>query len=165
MSVHRRPEVKIIVWRGNTQWAFVYSKFQDSWFISFYVHGSVHRESVSIIVQQDATIYSLLYFCKLLYMFRVVNPSIIRSTYNCNYSVWQWSPPWWKLEVPTSTTAEVSRDGWTIARCCNYSYMCSWWWMDLPPEACRAVYRNIINCIWSHLVGQFQFQLLQYSGS
>jgi hypothetical protein len=27
---------------------------------------------MSIIVQQDATIYSLLYFCKLLYMFRVV---------------------------------------------------------------------------------------------
>jgi len=43
----------------------------------------VHRESVSIIVQQYATIYSLLYFCKLLYMFRVVTPSIIRSTYNC----------------------------------------------------------------------------------
>jgi hypothetical protein len=27
---------------------------------------------MSIIVQQDATIYSLSYFCKLLYMFRVV---------------------------------------------------------------------------------------------
>jgi len=27
---------------------------------------------MSIIVQQDATIYSLLYFCKLLYMFRLV---------------------------------------------------------------------------------------------
>jgi hypothetical protein len=32
-----------------------------------------------IIVQKDATIYSLLYFCKLLYMFWVVTPSIIRS--------------------------------------------------------------------------------------
>jgi len=28
---------------------------------------------MSIIVQQDAIIYSLLYFCKLLYMFRVVS--------------------------------------------------------------------------------------------
>jgi len=46
----------------------------------------VHRESMSITVQQDATMYSSLYFCKLLYMFRVVSPSIIRSTYNCNYS-------------------------------------------------------------------------------
>jgi len=31
-----------------------------------YIHGSVHREATLIIVQQDATIYSLLYFCKLL---------------------------------------------------------------------------------------------------
>jgi hypothetical protein len=57
----------------------------------FYVYGSVHRESISIIVQQDATIYSLLCFCKLLYMFRVVIPPIIRSTYNCNYGIWHWS--------------------------------------------------------------------------
>jgi len=45
-------------------------------------------EPLSIIVQQDATIYSLLYFYKLLYMFRVVTPPIIRSTNNCNYSIW-----------------------------------------------------------------------------
>jgi hypothetical protein len=30
-----------------------------------------------------------------------------------------------------------------IARCCNYSYICSWWWVELSPETCRAVYRNI----------------------
>jgi len=46
---------------------------------------------LSIIFQQDATTYSLLYLCKLLYMFRVLNPPIIRSTYNCNYSIWHWS--------------------------------------------------------------------------
>ena len=57
----------------------------------FNVHGSVHRESMSINVQQYATIYSLLYFCKLLYMFLVVTPPIIRSTYNCNCSIWHWS--------------------------------------------------------------------------
>jgi len=34
-----------------------------TWFIVFYVHGSVHRESMLILVQQDATMYSLLYFC------------------------------------------------------------------------------------------------------
>jgi len=56
-------------------------------FVMFNVKGSVHRESMSIIVQQDATIYSLLYFCKLLCMFWVVTPPIIRSTYNCNYSI------------------------------------------------------------------------------
>jgi len=54
-------------------------------------HGSVHRESMPIIVQQDVTIYSLLYFCKLLYIFRVVTPPIIRSTYNFNCSIWHCS--------------------------------------------------------------------------
>jgi len=37
-----------------------------------------------------------------------------------------------------STTAEGNRDGLTSARCCNYSYMCSWWWVDLLPETCKA---------------------------
>jgi len=50
------------------------------------VHGSVHRESMQVIVQQDATMYSLLYFCKLLYcVLRMATPPIIRNTYNCNY--------------------------------------------------------------------------------
>jgi hypothetical protein len=120
---------------------------------------------MSIIVQQDATVYSLLYFCKLLYMLRVVTPPIIRSTYNRNYSIWHWSnrpcyvPLWWRGWNGSSssnlfTIAEGSRDGLTRARCCNYGYMCSWWWMELPPETCRAVYKNILNCIQSHLVGQ-----------
>jgi len=55
----------------------------------FYIHGSVHRESNLITVQQDATAFSLLYFCRQLYMFRVLTP-IIRSSYNCNYSLWYW---------------------------------------------------------------------------
>jgi hypothetical protein len=49
------------------------------------------RGLISIIVQQNATTYSLLYFCKLLYMFRMLIPPIIRSTCNCNYSIWHWS--------------------------------------------------------------------------
>jgi len=46
----------------------------------FYVHGSVHRESKSTIVQHDANTYILLYSFKLLYLFPVVSPPIIRST-------------------------------------------------------------------------------------
>ena len=41
--------------------------------LSFYIHGSVHRESNLIIVQQDATVFSLLHFCRQLYMFRDVD--------------------------------------------------------------------------------------------
>jgi len=80
-------------------------------------------ESVSIIVQQDATMYILLYFCELLYRSRVVTPPIIRSTYNCNYSIWHWSnfgkrsvssQPKMRGMDPSllpSAIAECSRDG------------------------------------------------------
>jgi len=82
------------------------------------------------------TVYYISVNCSL-YMFRVVTPPIIRSTCNCNYSMWHWSKRLCYLPL-SSTTAEGSRDGLTSARCCNYSYMCSWWWVELPPETCRA---------------------------
>jgi len=34
-------------------------------------------------------LFRLLYFCRQLYTFRVLTP-IIRSSYNCNYSIWYW---------------------------------------------------------------------------
>jgi len=36
-------------------------------------------------------LYSAYFICKLLYMFWVVSPPIIRSTNNCIYSIWYWS--------------------------------------------------------------------------
>jgi len=59
-------------------------------FSVFYINGSVHCESNLVTVQQDATVFSLLYFCRQLYMFLVLTP-IIRSWYSCNYSFWHWS--------------------------------------------------------------------------
>jgi len=87
------------------------------------LHGVTSKKTNLIIVQQDATVFSLLYFCRQLYMFGVLTP-IIRSSYSCNYSFWHWS---------TGSTAIRSR--------------C---WVG----TCRAAYRNIINWIQSHLVGQ-----------
>jgi len=29
----------------------------------------------------------------------------------------------------------------TNTRCCRYSCMRSWWWVEVPPETCRAVSR------------------------
>ena len=40
----------------------------------------------AIIVQQDVTVFSLLYICRQLYM---LTPTI-RSLYSCNYSFWYW---------------------------------------------------------------------------
>jgi len=37
-------------------------------------------EVMPIIVEQDSTLYSLLYYCELLYTFRVIPSPIIRST-------------------------------------------------------------------------------------
>jgi hypothetical protein len=39
----RRPEVKVILWRGSIQWDDVYSKFHDSWFVSVCsTNGQIH---------------------------------------------------------------------------------------------------------------------------
>ena len=45
--------------------------------------------SLGVSAQNDATVFSLLYFCRQLYMFRALTP-IIWISYNCNYSFWHW---------------------------------------------------------------------------
>ena len=69
----------------------------------FNVHGSVHCKYILIYsyIQQDAMLHSLfIYFWKVLYMFRVVSPLNIRSTYNCIYSIWH-------LQVPDAVDTVV----------------------------------------------------------
>jgi len=56
--------------------------------------------------------------------------------------------PGWPVDQLTQLTQLTS------ARSCNYSCTSSWWWVSTP-ETCRTVYRNVINWIQSHLVGQF----------
>jgi hypothetical protein len=41
----------------------------------------------------------------------------------------------------SSTMAAGSGKGVTNTRCCRYSCMRSWWWVEVPPETCRAVAR------------------------
>jgi hypothetical protein len=41
----------------------------------------------------------------------------------------------------SSTIAADSSNGVTNTRCCRYRCMRSWWWVEVPPETCRAVYR------------------------
>jgi len=38
-------------------------------------------------------------------------------------------------------------------RSCNYSCTSCWWWLSTA-ETCRAAYKNVMNWIQSHLVGQ-----------
>jgi hypothetical protein len=53
----------------------------------FNAHGSVHCKNILIYIQQMQR-YTFYFIWKLLYMFRGVPPPIIRSTYNCIYSIW-----------------------------------------------------------------------------
>jgi hypothetical protein len=39
----------------------------------------------------------------------------------------------------SSTKAADSSNGVTNTRCCRYSCIHSWWWVEVPPETCRAV--------------------------
>jgi hypothetical protein len=41
----------------------------------------------------------------------------------------------------SSTLAADSSNSVTSTRCCRYSCMRSWWWVEVPPETCRAVSR------------------------
>ena len=80
----------------------------------FNVQGSVHRKFyIQTYFQQDATLHSLFISGKLLYMFRVVSPPIIRSTNNCSCS------------STSSTIAAGSNNGLTSTRCSRYRCVCS----------------------------------------
>jgi hypothetical protein len=102
------------------------------------------------ISQTKCNVTQFIYVWKLLYMFRVVLPPIIRSTYNCIYSIWYLShrycclPLSWKswnrfesavggVRHPqhtqtgsnSPTIAADSSNGVINTRCCRYSCMCS----------------------------------------
>ena len=42
----------------------------------------------------------------------------------------------------SSTIAAGSSNGLTSTRYCKCSCVCSWWWVEIPPETCRAVFQK-----------------------
>jgi len=102
-------------------------------FGQFYVRGSVHRESVSITVQRDATICSFIIFLQA--ALHVSDDTLIHHqehTPNCNYNIWHWSNcvcyhplTWRSWNFDSSTSVDGSKHGLTSARCCNYSFECA----------------------------------------
>jgi hypothetical protein len=56
--------------------------------MTFYVRGSVHREIYINNCPTRCKNIQFIYICKLLYMFRVATPLIIRSSYHYIYSIW-----------------------------------------------------------------------------
>ena len=58
-------------------------------------------------------LHKVCFICKLIYIFRVVSPTIIRSTNNCFYSIWYWS-----------TVAATCRYGGEVENKSNFAATC-----------------------------------------
>ena len=65
--------------------------------------------------------YTVYFIWKLLYVFRVVPPPIIRSAYNCIYSIWYLSHRRCCLPLSWKSWNWSECDGVTNTRCCRYS--------------------------------------------
>jgi len=78
--------------------------------------------------------YTVYFIWKLLYMFRVVPPPTIKGACKYIYSIWYLSHRYCYLPLVAG-----SSNGLTNTRCCRYSCLRSWWWVELPPETCRVV--------------------------
>ena len=135
--------------------------------VEFNVHGSVHREYIPIYIQQDATLHSLFISgnCSTCFGWYLHPSSVTHTTVSttsgtcqtvtatCHYrgrvgTALQLLLPatiMEELELQSSSNSSTivagSSNGLTSARCCRYSCMRSWWWVEISPETCRAVSR------------------------
>ena len=78
--------------------------------LTFYVHWSMHRVICVNNYPTSCNNIEFIYICKLLYMFQVVSPPIIKSSCHCIYSI---------CHELTLTTG--SSNGLNNARYCRYS--------------------------------------------
>ena len=64
-------------------------------------------------ISKKCNFTQFIYNWKLLYMFRVVPPPIIRSAYNCIYSIWYLSHRYcWQIPDGVDTVVCTPDDGW-----------------------------------------------------
>jgi hypothetical protein len=105
----------------------------------------MYLNNILIYISNKVQRYTVYFIWKLLYMFRVVFPPITRSANNCIYNIWYLSERYCYLPSAADSSNDV-----TNTRCCRYSCLRSWWWVEVPPETCRAVSRyklcNVAYC-------------------
>ena len=112
---------------------------------------ALHCFWMSIIVQQDATIYSFLFPANCSTWFGwYLHPSS-GAHINCNYSIWHWLNHicyillLWRGHNSVLTPPQQRKVANTV-RPMPYTvitvYVCSWWWVKVSPETCRAVCRK-----------------------
>jgi len=92
--------------------------------------------------------YTVYFIWKLLYMFRVVPPPIIRSANNCIYSIWYLSDRYCYLSLERQVAGTV----WQIPDAVD-TVVCApddgWWYHPKHVEQ----FPEKINCVTLHLVG------------
>ena len=120
-----------IILSGETSQEFFSLSLTRSYITVFYVHGSIHRESVSITVQQDATIRGFIIF------------SADNSTcFGCypHPSSGAHSNVITSSGTGRSVFATVRKYGSTSARCCIYS-------LNVFVLMDEGVIRNMYSCL------------------
>ena len=83
--------------------------------MEFNVHGPVRRKNILIYISKKIQRYTVYFIWKLLYMFWMVTPSIIRSANKCIYSIWYLSHRYCYLQCVTNAVDTVvcaPDDGW-----------------------------------------------------
>jgi len=80
----------------------------------------VHHRIIQINHQPDATIFQFI---------------------SGRYEIMLRHPQHTQTSSNSSTIAAGSSNGVINTRRCRYSCLPSWWWVEVPPETCRAVSR------------------------
>ena len=113
---------------------------------------------MSITVQQDATINSFFYIsanCSTCFGW-YLDPSS-GAHVNCNYNIWHWSnricylPMSWRSRTPPRQR-KVANTVRPVPDAVITVYVCSWWWVKVSPETCRAVCRNRKKTVYSRIL-------------
>jgi len=101
----------------------------------------VHRKNILIYIQQDATLHSLFYLETALHVSGgTTTHHQERKQLYVQHLVFV-RP----LLLPAAIAAGSS-NGLTNIRYCRCNCMCSWWWVEVTPETCRAVSRHNKLC-------------------
>ena len=101
---------------------------------------------IPIYVQQDATLHRLLYLETVLHVSgRTSSHHQERIQLYLQHLVFV-RPLLLPAAIETDRTNAL-----TNTRCCRYSCLRSWWWVEVPPKTCRAVSRynklcNVASC-------------------
>jgi len=102
----------------------------------FNFYGSVHCKYIPIYTQQDAMLHILFYLETALH--------VLGGTSTHHQERKQLYLQHLVLVRPLLLPAAIaagSSNGLTNTRRCRYSCLRSWWWVEVPPETCRAVSR------------------------